>query len=60
VQGELGEDYVLYLLEDQEEKPIAVVLPKNAAEQPLPAVQEVRLPSHAAHTMAFGQLLHQL
>lgn len=41
VQGELGEDYVLYLLEDQEEKPVAVVLPKDAAEQPLPAAQEV-------------------
>lgn len=42
VQGELGDDYVLYLLEDQEEKPVAVVLPKDAAEQPLPAAQEVR------------------
>lgn len=44
VQGELGDDYVLYLLEDQEEKPVAVVLPKDAAEQPLPAAQEVRPP----------------
>ena len=42
MQGELGDDYVLYLLEDQEEKPVAVVLPKDAAEQPLPAAQEVR------------------
>ena len=40
-QGELGEEYVLYLLEDQEEKPVAVVLPKDAAEQPLPEAQEV-------------------
>ena len=42
MQDELGGDYVLYLLEDQEEKPVAVVLPKDAAEQPLPAAQEVR------------------
>ena len=41
MQGELGDEYVLYLLEDQEEKPVAVILPKDAAEQPLPAVQEV-------------------
>ena len=41
MQGELGDDYVLYLLEDQEENPVAVVLPKDAAEQPLPAAQEV-------------------
>ena len=41
MQGELGDKYVLYLLEDQEEKPVAVILPKDAAEQPLPAVQEV-------------------
>jgi hypothetical protein len=41
-QGELGEEYVLFLLEDQEEKPVAVVLPKNAVEQPLPEAQEVR------------------
>ena len=40
-QGELGEEYVLYLLEDQEEQPVAVILPKDAAEQPLPATQEV-------------------
>ena len=41
MQGELGDEYVLYLLEDQEEKPVAVILPKDAAEQPLPAAQEV-------------------
>ena len=41
MQGELGDEYVLYLLEDQEEKPVAVILPKDAAEQPLPALQEV-------------------
>ena len=40
-QGELGEAYVLYLLEDQEEKPVAVVLPAEAAEQPIPSTQEV-------------------
>jgi hypothetical protein len=40
-QGELGDDYVLYLLEDQEEKPLAIVLPRDAAEQPLPPLQEV-------------------
>lgn len=40
-QGELGQDYVLYMLEDQEEKPVIVILPKDAAEQPLPATQEV-------------------
>ena len=51
MQGELGEDYVLYLLEDQEEKPVAVVLPKDAAEQPLPAAQEVRLPAQSAPVM---------
>ena len=57
MQGELGDNYVLYLLEDQEEKPVAVVLPKDAAEQPLPAAQEVGLPAcpgcppaRAAHT----------
>ena len=55
MQGELGDEYVLYLLEDQEEKPVAVILPKDAAEQPLPAAQEVlqlliALPSaHALH-----------
>jgi len=42
-QGELGEDYVLYMLEDQEEKPVVVILPKDAAEQPLPATQEVHV-----------------
>ena len=41
-QGELGEAYTLYLLEDQEEQPVAVVLPKEAAEQPLPPLQEAR------------------
>ena len=51
MQGELGDDYVLYLLEDQEENPVAVVLPKDAAEQPLPAAQEVRLPAHPAPVM---------
>ena len=51
VQGELGDDYVLYLLEDQEEKPVAVVLPKDAAEQPLSAAQEVSscLPEYPDH-----------
>ncbi|BDA45797.1 probable zinc metalloprotease EGY2, chloroplastic [Coccomyxa sp. Obi] len=48
LKGELGEDYVLYLLEDQEEKPVAVVLPKDAAEQPLPPTQEALL------SVAFG------
>lgn len=39
----MGEEYVLYLLEDQEEQPVAVILPKDAAEQPLPATQEVTI-----------------
>ncbi|EIE22624.1 hypothetical protein COCSUDRAFT_63768 [Coccomyxa subellipsoidea C-169] len=43
LKGELGEEYVLYLLEDQEEQPVAVILPKDAAEQPLPATQEALL-----------------
>ena len=42
MQGELGEAYTLYLLEDQEEQPVAVVLPAGAGEQPLPALQEAR------------------
>ena len=43
MQGELGEAYTLYLLEDEEEAPVAVVLPSSATEQPLPQLQEVSL-----------------
>ena len=57
MQGELGDDYVLYLLEDQEEKPVAVVLPRDAAEQPLSAAQEVRLPVHASLGPARASLM---
>lgn len=46
LQGELGDDYVLYLLEDQEENPVAVVLPRDAAEQPLSPTQEVCCSRH--------------
>jgi hypothetical protein len=44
MQGELGEAYTLYLLEDQQDAPVAVVLPSDATEQPLPQLQEVSLP----------------
>ena len=36
------ERLTLYLLEDQEEQPVAVVLPREAAEQPLPPLHEAR------------------
>ncbi len=42
LQAELGDDYRLYLLEDTEEKPVAVVLPLSAVQPVPPPVNEVR------------------
>ena len=41
VQEELGDAYKLYLLEDTDEKPVAVVLPAAAVQPPAPPVNEV-------------------
>lgn len=44
VQAELGGQWALYMLEDAESKPVAVVLPVTAGvegSQPLPKLQEV-------------------
>ena len=47
LQGELGDDYRLYLLEDTEEKPVAVVLPLAAVQPVPPPVNEVRPGLHS-------------
>lgn len=41
IQAQLGDAYKLYLLEDTEEKPVAVVLPASAVQPPAPPVNEV-------------------
>lgn len=44
MQAELGGQWALYMLEDAESKPVAVVLPVTAGvegSQPLPKLQEV-------------------
>jgi len=50
MQAELGGAWVLYLLEDAEGVPVAVVLPAGAGvegSRPLPKLQEVRAPGQA-------------
>ena len=37
----MGDDYKLYFLEDQENNPVAVVLPKDATQDLTPALPEV-------------------
>ncbi|GAB4819570.1 hypothetical protein N2152v2_006616 [Parachlorella kessleri] len=43
LKAELGDDYRLYLLEDTEEKPVAVVLPLSAVQPVPPPVNEALL-----------------
>lgn len=45
MQDRVGDAYQLYFLEDQESKPVAVVLPKDATQPPPTALPEVRLNS---------------
>jgi hypothetical protein len=39
----MGDDYQLYFLEDQQNKPVAVVLRKDATQEQTPALPEVCL-----------------
>jgi len=39
----MGDDYQLYFLEDQQNKPVAVVLRKDATQELTPALPEVCL-----------------
>ncbi|KAK9830008.1 hypothetical protein WJX72_009165 [[Myrmecia] bisecta] len=40
LKEQLGSDYSLFLLEDQESKPVAVVIPTSAVEEPVAALPE--------------------
>jgi len=42
-QTVMGDDYQLYFLEDQQNKPVAVVLRKDATQEQTPALPEVCL-----------------
>ncbi len=44
----MGDDYQLYFLEDQQNKPVAVVLRKDATQELTPALPEVCLASFRA------------